>query len=48
MVDQVFYTRLATEKDGSQRIIVPKKNYSGRRIASGRMCKIEITQIEQE
>ena len=48
MVDMTFYTRLKEWKDGRQIIVVPNKNYSGRRLKSGKMCKIEITQIEEE
>ena len=34
-------------KNDIQIIIVPNKNYKGRRIESGKMCKVEITQLEE-
>ena len=47
MVDMTFYARLKEWSDGRQIIIVPTKDYKGRRLTSSKMCKIEVTQMEE-
>jgi len=47
MVDMTFFARIREWSDGRKVIIIPTKHYKGRQIPIGKMCKIEITQVEE-
>jgi len=47
MVDMIFYGTIVDIDEIRRVIIIPDKQYKGRQIASKKMCKIEITQVEE-
>ena len=47
MADMTFYGSIVDINEIRRVIIIPAKQYKGRQIASKKMCKIEITQIEE-
>jgi len=47
MPDMTFFAGIEEGPDGRKIIVIPTKNYRGRQISKFKMCRVEITQIEE-